>query len=176
MASANDSADRDLTQELIAKSVKLSKTAQNKYPSGSDHRFFSSYPAFNEQSKALSEDVLSTLNKLCNHLTPSDAKINLSDNGDYEKWQIISDAADHCIEMVDGAVDAIKQQHDNISLQSNGIMSSHSPHSAASSIKSNRLFSVKISLSEIPHDIPSLDPCASNQIATVSNGSDTINC
>lgn len=144
MALSNGNIGRDLTQQLIAKSVKLSKTAQDKYPSGSDHRFFSSYPAFHEQSKALSEEVLNTLNKLCNHLNPNDTKISLHDTGDYAKWQIISDAADHCIEMVDTALDSMQTQTDNSSLQSNGIPT-HSPRSASSSLKSNRLFSVQFS-------------------------------
>eukprot|EP01083_Nonionella_stella_P036112 98542_1 len=130
----------DRTQEVISKLVKICKTANDKYPSGTDYRYFCSYPSFNEQSNNLSKNVLQMLNKLCNFVNPNDNQIDLlSENNEYLRWQTISDSADHCIEKVDLSLDNIREQNNHQTLH-NGTASK----ATHSSNKQNKLFSGQI--------------------------------
>ena len=139
-----EESDIDQTQILISKLARFTKTANDKYPSGTDYSYFTSYPKFNEQSNKLSGDILNLLNKLCNFVNPNDKEIKLtSERNEYLRWQIISDSADHCIEKVDTCLDRVREQNMNQSLNNN-----HNGHYNnnnkinSSSNKQNRLFAV----------------------------------
>ena len=135
----------DETQILIPKLAKFCKTANDKYPLGTDHSYFSSYPTFNEQSNKLSNKILNLLEKVCNFTNPNNAEIRISsESNEYLRWQTISDSADYCIEQVDTNLDKVREQNMNQSLNnSNNQYNNHNNKRASSSNKQNRLFSVK---------------------------------
>ena len=136
--SSSAESEQDKTQILISKLVKLVKTTDEKYPSGTDYRYFNSYPSFNQQSDDLSKNVLNLLNKLCQFVHPNRNAIDLSsESNEYLRWQTISDSADHCIEQVDVCLDQIKEQHNNQSLGNNNNHNISPSHKAQ-----NRLFAV----------------------------------
>eukprot|EP01084_Bolivina_argentea_P049418 90893_1 len=137
-----DEAETDKTQLIISKLVRLSSTTTDKYPSGTDYRYFCSYPSFTEQSNNLSNNVLTLLNKLCNFASPNTNQIDLlSENNEYLRWQTISDSADHCMEQVDICLDQIKEETNNPSLSNNNNHNYNNSNSSSSKHKQNKLFS-----------------------------------
>ena len=130
----------DKSELLLQKLVELSKTVCTKYPSDVDYRYFCSYPEFNDESNSLSNNILTTLNKLCQFVNPNgnDTVDLLSERNEYLRWQTISDSADHCIEQVDLCLDQIKEQNINQSLNS---LEKHN-YNQQNSYKQSRLFVV----------------------------------
>ena len=137
MSALSSDSDKDKTQILISKLVKLVKTTDDKYPSGTDYRYFNSYPSFRQQSDDLSKNVLTLLSKLCQFVHPNNNNaMNLSsESNEFIRWQTISDSADHCIEQVDVCLDQIKEQQNNQSLGNHN-------QSSSTSKQQNRLFAV----------------------------------
>lgn len=139
----DDESEIDETQILISRLAKFCKTANDKYPSGTDHSYFSSYPKFNEQSNELSNDILNLLDKVCNFTNSNNRTIRIaSEKNEYLRWQTISDSADHCIEQVDTNLDKVREQNMNQSLN-NGNIHYNNHNNKQSSNKQNRLFAVK---------------------------------